>query len=180
MIMIVTAPSGLNSGVRYVMPIFVFLGILAAAGLVLLWTRQEHRGAWRLIAVVLVAWLVTSSLRAHPDYLAYFNEFGGKDPSRLLVISDLDWGQDLTRLAIYLREHDVQHVGVAYDAFYDPAALGLPDTKKIVLCSDTASGWVAVEVRRVRLHPQCFQWLTGQQRITIVGKTMWIYHLPER
>ena len=107
------------------------------------------------------AWLVISSVRAHPDYLAYFNEFGGKDPSRLLVISDLDWGQDLTRLATYLREHDVKHVSIAYDGFYDPAALGLPDTEIMPWCGGTASGWVAIAVRRVRLHPECFQWLSG-------------------
>jgi Dolichyl-phosphate-mannose-protein mannosyltransferase len=179
MIMIVTAPSGLNSGVRYVMPMFAFLSILAAAGFAFLWTCQEHRVAWRTVALILMAWLAASSVRAHPDYLAYFNEFGGKDPSRLLVISDVDWGQDMTRLAAYLHENDVQHVSIAYDAFYDPAALGLPETEKTA-CSETPSGWVAVEVRRVRLHPQCYQWLTGQQRITIVGKTMWIYHLPEQ
>jgi hypothetical protein len=180
MIMIVTAPSGLNSGVRYVMPMFVFLSILAAAGLVLLWTRQEHRAAWRTLAVVLAAWLAMSSLRAHPDYLAYFNEFGGKDPSKFLVISDLDWGQDLTRLSAYLRENNVKQVSIAYDGFYEPAALGLPETEKLLSCGQPASGWVAVAVRRLRLHPQCYQWLAGQQRVTIVGKTMWIYHIPEQ
>jgi hypothetical protein len=121
-----------------------------------------------------------SSLRAHPDYLAYFNEFGGKDPSRLLVISDLDWGQDLTRLATYLHEHNIEHATIAYDAFYDPAPLALQDTVKMPWCGAQGSGWVAIEIRRSRLHAQCYPWLQQHQPVALVGKTMWVYHLPEQ
>ncbi|HZD30099.1 MAG TPA: glycosyltransferase family 39 protein [Candidatus Angelobacter sp.] len=179
MIMIVTAPSGLNSGVRYVMPMFALLSILAAAGLQLLWTQTGHRGAYRTAAVLLLSWLAVSSLRAHPDYLAYFNAFGGKDPSRLLVISDLDWGQDLTRLATYVRDNDLKHVSIAYDGFYVPESLGLQDTEQLAPCGAHPSGWVAMEARRARLVPECYPWLQKFQPVAIVGKTMWIYHLPE-
>ncbi len=179
MILIITAPSGLNSGVRYVMPMFALLSILAAGGLVALWNRPQRPLAFRAAAILLVVWLAVSSARAHPDYLAYFNEFGGKDPSRLLVISDLDWGQDLTRLATYLGEHDIKHISIAYDAYYDPSPLGLPDTYKLPWdCTAKASGWVAVEVRRSHLHPECFTWLAGHQPVALVGKTMWVYYLP--
>jgi hypothetical protein len=179
-ILIVTAPSGLNSGVRYVMPMFALLSILAGIGLTALWTRPNKQFVCRTAAVFLAAWLLVSSVRAHPDYLAYFNEFGGKDPSRLLVISDLDWGQDLTRLAAYLRQQNVKHITIAYDGFYEPHSLDLPDTYQLPWeCKARASGLTAVEIRRVRLHPQCFTWLAGYQPITLVGKTMWIYQLPE-
>ncbi len=179
MILVVTAPSGLNSGVRYVMPMFALLSIFAAAGLAVLWSQQKHRAAFRAASVVLALWLVASSARAHPDYLAYFNEFGGKDPSRLLVISDLDWGQDLTRLSTYLREHDIKHVTIAYDGFYEPSSLGLPDTEKLPWCGGEASGWVAIELRRALLHPECYPWMAGQKPIAMVGKTMRVYYIPD-
>jgi hypothetical protein len=178
MILVVTAPSGLNSGVRYVMPMFALFSILAGFGLVNLWKAGRHTQLCRTLAILLFAWLAISSLRAHPDYLAYFNEFGGSDPSRILVISDLDWGQDLTRLATYLREKQIDHISIAYEGFYDPASLGLPETVKLK-CGDVPTGWVAVAARRARRSPECEPWLAGQQRIEIVGKTMWIYHLPE-
>jgi hypothetical protein len=180
MIMLVTAPSGLNSGVRYVMPMFAFLSMLAAVGVTLLWTQRGHRMICRTVAVLLLAWLTISSARSHPDYLAYFNEFGGKDPSRLLVISDLDWGQDLTRLAAYLQAQHVTHVSIAYDGYYDPASLGLPETYIMPWCGGTATGWVAVAVRRARLHPECFTWLDGQRQVALVGKTMRVYYIPEQ
>jgi Dolichyl-phosphate-mannose-protein mannosyltransferase len=178
MILIVTAPARLDSGVRYVMPIFVFLSMLAAFGLVTLWQRRNHQPLYRAVAALLCAWLLVSSVRAHPDYLAYFNEFGGSDPSRLLVISDLDWGQDMTRLAAYLRDQHIDHISIAYEGFYVPSSLGLPDTIKLG-CRDVPTGWVAVAARRARRSPECEPWLAGQQRIAVVGKTMWIYHLPD-
>jgi hypothetical protein len=177
MVMIVTMPSHLDSGVRYVMPMFVFLSILAAVGFTMLWTRRHQRIASRTIAILLFAWLAISSARAHPDYLSYFNEFGGRDPSHLIVVGDLDWGQDLTRVATYLREHSIERVSIAYDAYYDPNALGLPQTEKMK-CGDKPSGWIAVEMRRMRLYPECYPWLAQQHAITTVGKTMVIYYVP--
>jgi len=175
---VVTAPSGLNSGVRYVMPMFVLLSILAAGGVTTLWGRPEHRHVWRTAAIALMVWLVASSALAHPDYLAYFNELGGKDPSRILVISDFDWGQDMTRLAAYLREHDVKHVAIAYDGFYVPESLGLPETDIMPWCGGTASGWVVIQARRALLHPECFQWIAQQKPVAVVGKTMRVYYIP--
>lgn len=179
MILIVTMPSRIDTGVRYVLPVFIFLSMLAALGLATLWQERRYPAIARTVAVLLVAWLAISSARSHPDYLAYFNEFGGKDPSRLLVVGDLDWGQDLTRLAAYLRERQINHISIAYEGFYDPDALGLPDTVKLK-CGAVPSGWVAIAVRRVRRSPECWPWLPQNQRVAVVGKTMWIYHVPEQ
>jgi hypothetical protein len=185
----IAAPSNLDIGVRHVMPVFAFLSMLAAVGAVRLWNGAPADGdavpergmAWwgrRAAVVILLAWCIVSSARAHPDYLAYFNELGGKHPENILVISDLDWGQDLTRLATYSRERNIKHVSIAYDGFYDPEALGLPDSEHI-LCTGSGSGWVAVEVRRLRLYPECYGWLSQRNPITTVGKTMLIYYIPE-
>src|SRR5271165_2346266 len=179
MILIVTAPAGMNSGVRHVLPEYVFLSIYAGLGFMALWQHRDHQSLYRITAVVLFVWLTVSSALSHPDYLAYFNEFGGSDPSRLLVISDLDWGQDLTRLSAYLHEQNIHHISIAYEGFYDPDSLGLPETVKLK-CGDVPSGWVAVAARRARRSPECWPWLPQQQRLTIVGKTMWVYHVPEQ
>jgi hypothetical protein len=119
-----------------------------------------------------------SSVRSHPDYLSYFNELGGKHPENILLISDLDWGQDLTRLSSYVREHDVKHISIAYDGFYDPKALGFPDSEHVD-CGVTPSGWVAVEERRARLYRECYPWLAGQQPVAKIGVTTFIYKLPD-
>jgi hypothetical protein len=178
-IMIVTTPARIDTGLRYVLPVYTFLSMLAGLGVMTLWTRTSHRSLWRAVSIILLGWLAVSSLRSHPNYLAYFNEFGGKDPSRLLVVGDLDWGQDLTRLSAYLRENNINHISIAYEGFYDPGVLGLPETVKLK-CGDVPSGWVAMAVRRVRRSPECWPWLPQQQRLAIVGDTMWIYYVPEQ
>ncbi len=178
-IIIITMPSRIDTGVRYVLPVYAFLSMLAAAAVVGLWNRRNHRALCRTVAVALLGWMTVSSALAHPDYLAYFNEFGGEDPSRLLVVGDLDWGQDLTRLSAYLHEKQINHISIAYEGFYDPDSLGLPETVKMK-CGDVPSGWVAVAVRRARRYPECWPWLPGQNRVAVVGKTMWIYHVPEQ
>jgi hypothetical protein len=176
MIMLSSTPAHLDSGVRYVLPVFVFLSILAGLGITALWTADSHRLISRSAALLLFAWLALSSARSHPDYLAYFNEFGGKDPSHLIVVGDLDWGQDYSRLAAYLREHSITHVTVVPDTVFLPEPLGLPETQ-LLDCSTKPSGWVATQVRRVRLHPECYQWLAQQHAVATVGKTMTIYYV---
>lgn len=176
MVMLVTMPSKLDAGVRYVLPAFLLLAILAAIAVTALWSAKHNRRMWQSAAVVLLGWLTVSSAICHPDYLSYFNELGGKDPSRLIVVGDYDWGQDMARLSTYLQPHSVQHVALAYDGFFVPQDLNFPATQ-LLECNDTPSGWAVVEVRRTRLHPECYLWMKGQNRIAIVGKTMWVYYV---
>ena len=179
MLLIVTAPARINIGVRHVMPMFVFLSMLAAVGLAVLWESRAQRPLCRGAALLLVGWLVVSSARAHPDYLAYFNELGGRDPARILVLSDLDWGQDLARLATWLHERQIRHISLGLDTFLDPQALGFPQTHQMRCGAPQPAGWIAMEVRRVRRSPECFTWLNGRLPIATVGKTMLIYYVPE-
>ena len=176
MLMLVTTPSHLDSGVRYVLPVYLCFSVLAGMGAVALW-QYRKRTIGRVTAGVLFLWLAGSSVLAHPDYLAYFNEFASKDPSHVIVVGDLDWGQDYARLATYLHEHSVPQISIASDTFFEPRPLGLPETT-LLKCSDRPTGWVAMELRRVRLHPECYQWMAQEQLVTTVGKTMLIYNVP--
>lgn len=172
----VVMPSRLDIGVRHVMPVFAFMAMLAAVGAVTLWNR--HSKPARVATIGLLAWLVASSVLAHPDYLSYFNELGGNNPAQILVISDLDWGQDLTRLSGYLRKHQVKHVSIAYENYFDGQALGLPDSVRL-RCGEPATGWVAVEERSARVFPECYRWIGTRQPIAYAGKSMRIFYLPE-
>jgi len=189
-LLVVTAPSRINIGVRHILPIFAFLSMLAAVGAVWLWNArpvgsrdsQARSGvamwAGPIAVIILFGWLIVSSARAHPDYLSYFNELGGSNPANILVISDVDWGQDLTRLSTYLSEQQVKHVSIAYDGYYDAATLGLPETVKL-RCGETATGWISIEERRARVHSECYEWIASQPLTAYVGKTMRVYYLPE-
>src|SRR5205814_4458747 len=124
-ILIPAMTSHVNIGLRHILPIFSALAILAAIGLTRLLTIK-----WGVIlAAALVLWVTFSGLGHHPDYLAYFNELAGDHPERIVLDSDLDWGQNTIRLARRLRE--VGATQVAFSEFsFTPQQLmqwpGLP------------------------------------------------------
>ncbi len=95
-------------GVRYAIFVPVFLAV-AAAGVV------SVRRRWvRPATTVLVAFTAVSSLWTFPYYLTYSNEaFGGPAQTHLrLHDSNVDWGQDLGRLAERLsRRHPGERSG---------------------------------------------------------------------
>jgi 4-amino-4-deoxy-L-arabinose transferase-like glycosyltransferase len=102
--------SRITIGVRHILPVYIGFAIVAAAAVVRGLETAEHR-RWRQAALAtLVAWLAASSLLAHPDYLPYFNELAGGQPEKILVDSDLDWGQDIKRAARRLHELGAREV----------------------------------------------------------------------
>jgi hypothetical protein len=95
--------------------------------------------------ILLVGWHAGSSAINHPDYLAYFNELVGSEPERIVVDSDLDWGQDQKRLANRLRELKAPSVTFTPSIITSPDLLGFPPMEP----SDPfapAPGWNAVSV----------------------------------
>jgi hypothetical protein len=98
----------IDVGVRHILPVYLGLSVTAAVGVVRL---SEIARRWARAALwVSLVWLASTSLAAHPDYLPYFNAIAGSEPERIVADSDLDWGQDMTRLATRLRELGVNHV----------------------------------------------------------------------
>src|SRR5208282_3337684 len=95
----------------------------------------------------LLSWHLVSSVRAHPDYLAYFNEFAGRRPEDVLIDSDLDWGQDLLRLSAALQQRHVDQVSIAYagSAKLDLNNFGLPPFH-VLVPHERPTGWIAISL----------------------------------
>ena len=117
--------SGMQLGVRYILPIYPFLCLVAGSCLATVKGVPLSRWQRRLmIAAVLVApW----SLRFQPEHLAYFNEFAGGPVGGAahLLDSNLDWGQDLLELKQYVDTHSDRRWGIAYFGSVPPGELGL-------------------------------------------------------
>ncbi len=116
---------GLQIGHRHLLPIYPFLFVAAgeAAARLLAWRQPLGR----VLVLVLGLWYGAGTLRVHPHYLAYFNEPAGGPANgwRLLVDSNLDWGQDLKRLARWMRDNDVPRLKLSYFGSADPAYYGI-------------------------------------------------------
>ncbi len=116
--------SRIQIGERYLLAAYPFL-ILAAASVapVLL---EQRRG--RLLLVSLGLLHAVPTLAATPGgVLSYFNVLAGGrlGGHRVLVDSNLDWGQDLPRLADWMRRRHVRSVQLAYQGADDPARYGI-------------------------------------------------------
>jgi Dolichyl-phosphate-mannose-protein mannosyltransferase len=97
-------PSRINIGTRHILAIYIGLAILAAVFAVEGMRRWRTRRAFAAAVIGALAWFTVSVGVSHPDYLPYFNAIAGREPEKILVDSDLDWGQDLKRLAKHLQE----------------------------------------------------------------------------
>jgi hypothetical protein len=138
-------------GTRHVLPVFAafaMAGGVAFSSLlqVLDRFRWTQRAAW-----LIPAWLLAGSFAAHPNYLAYFNAFAGDNPADVLVDSDLDWGQDVKRLAARLKEVGADEV---YFNQFLPGDLakvyGFPPIRPLDF-EGPRPGWNAVQLTPLKL-----------------------------
>ncbi len=120
-----TATRGLQIGHRHLLPIYPFLFLAAGEAAARLWSWRAPKGA--VITAILALWYAGGTLLQHPHHLAYFNELGGGPLNgwRLLVDSNLDWGQDLKRLAEWVRTNHVARLKLSYFGSADPAYYGI-------------------------------------------------------
>jgi hypothetical protein len=123
--MAIAMRSHLNIGLRHVLPVypylFIFLGVMAAAGFRL---RPKLTG-W--IIGIFALGLLVETAAAFPDYIPFFNvAFGGsRGGLALLSDSNMDWGQDLPALAKWQREHPERQLYLAQFSMPDPRYYGI-------------------------------------------------------
>lgn len=141
---LVAVTSHLNLGVRHLLPIYPFLYVLAGS---LVLELDRWRRTTRIVALLAMLGAIAVSSRivffpAHglkwqtvaPHYLAYFNELAGGPANgfKELVDSNLDWGQDLKNLKLWLEAHDIKepvylcYFGMADPRFYQIAHYNMP------------------------------------------------------
>lgn len=183
----VAIPSNINLGVRHILPLYPALCLLAGAAIVRSWWRSR---LGRTVAVALGVWLVVGTWRAHPDYLSWFNELAASDPGAVLVDSDLDWGQDLERLADTVRARGIHDLSLIYFGNGTRPEHLIPGLHRFHLGDPRPSGWLAVSETlfrrglseiidyKVILHPDALAWLRSYTPVTRIGQGMRLYYIP--
>jgi 4-amino-4-deoxy-L-arabinose transferase-like glycosyltransferase len=132
-------------GTRYAVFLPMFLAVAAGCVLVVRWRWAP------VVTGALVLFVAVSSLRTFPYYLPYSNEaFGGPADTRLrLHDSNVDWGQDLGRLADRLRERYpgeriwLVYKGSGVPSYYgvdasDPTAVPPREVRGLLVVSDSS------------------------------------------
>jgi Dolichyl-phosphate-mannose-protein mannosyltransferase len=187
--------SHINIGIRHVLPIYAGFVLVAAVGAVRLIELAPARRWAGWLAILLFVWYSASSLWSHPDYLPYFNALAGSHPENIVVDSDLDWGQDMKRLAARLRAAGAPEVyflpmdTVAAERGDFEKGLGFPHVISEINALAPSAGWNAVSLtclkqRRLGLRdrrPDLQPWPdrilhTGE----LIGKSVRLWYFPPR
>ena len=199
-ILLVSLRSHVNLGIRHV---FVLLPLLAVA---VARTTDDVLGAWqgprRQMAALLVTALVLMQagtvVAARSRALGYFNALAGSDPAKVLLDSDLDWGQDLFELRREAQARGIDTLQIAFFGMLRQCRHGLPHLEPLVPGGRT-TGWIAISENYYRnrstfmlLRDPCdissryregqvplgaFAWLEAQVPVTVAGTSIRLYHI---
>ncbi len=159
-ILAASAISPMQPFVRYVLPIYPFLTILASSLLV-----QKRSMTTNLVLSGLVLWLAVGTLSQFPHFLSFANEFAGNRSLRYQRFTDsnIDWGQGLITLSSFIKEEKPSVVRLSYFGRDDASQYGFP--------SMTAFGsYKAPEI--CAFHDIAYPTNTGNH-ITVISVSNW-------
>jgi hypothetical protein len=119
--------SGMNYGVRHLLPMYPFLMVLVSFAA---WNLGQRNRALGALVVALLGFHALSSARTFPNYIPYSNElWGGPQKTyRLLTDSNVDWGQGLLQMKQYIEQRSIKDCWFAYfgSQSVDVASYGIP------------------------------------------------------
>ena len=164
-------------GVRYAIVVPIFLAVAAACVVAVRWRWAP------VVTAALLLSVAASSLRTFPYYLPYSNEaFGGPAKTYLrLHDSNVDWGQDLGRLAVRLRQprYAGMPIWLVYKGSGVPSAYGIQAADPLAVPPDQVRGLLVVSDSRVdRPDPRLAALIRTSAPIDEVGHSITIYRRP--
>lgn len=152
------------------------------------WTGSA--GAAFATVVLMFVWNAAGTAAVAPRYIQYFNEAAGgpERGHRMLVDSNIDWGQDLIRLREWMVANKVDSIALAYFGRVDPRVYGVnfkPLERGVTHGKAVVSGsflmgrpyfWILGG--RMRWVPaRTYEWLQGERPVARVG-SMFVFDLP--
>lgn len=176
--------NSLQIGLRYLLPLAPPV-LLCTAFLWAPFSNLRPRAA-QTIGLVLFASCFATAFSAAENPLAYFSpvsRFWGP-PEKLLVDSNLDWGQDLYRVRDYLEENPQQGpVWLAYFGHVSPALYGIrhqipgPDSRGLIIVSPyflSGLSYItpAPNGAWVTLAPNSFRFLQDESPVARIGSLL--------
>lgn len=199
---LVSSQTGFNHHIRYILPAFPFLFVVAA--------RIAREGVLgKSFVVMCLTSQCISVVSAGPNWLSYFNEGAGgpRAGHYWLLDSNIDWGQDIFGLLEWQKGHPETDLCCALFAAYDPHDIGLqfklpppyvlghPELTRADGARGPLAGWYAIGVCQLKGHQFLVTgpdgqsvWSDGQfnyfmdhfEPVDMIGYSIYIYHITEK
>jgi len=198
----------LNIGIRHILPIYPFVFILVSFG-ISKWLSelpdfefsQDPNIAKKLFSFygqkivrylavfLLLFWYITSSLSSYPNFLSYFNETVAKDQGyKYVTDSNLDWGQSLKELTIFVKENNIEKLQLDYFGGGSPEYYLKDKYIPYTSYMGEPKGWFAVSAQLYTLatgtpdetyqrkDQDSYIWLRDKEPTAIIGGSILIFH----
>lgn len=168
---IASTETGINRHLRYVFPVLP-LGYLLAAN------ASTFRSPWMWRLPLLAT--VIASLSAYPHSLSYFNLLAGGPAggSRVLIDSNLDWGQDLLLVKDWLEQHpDCRPATLAAVSSVPREVLGIDIPQAPT--EKAGPGWHLISIHLLNSPGNSYSSFKKLRPVGRVGSTINIYHVSE-
>ena len=177
----------LNIGFRHLLPVMPFLFVFMGVNTGRLY--NTHGRALRVVLVLLFSAYGLSTLSRYPRYMGFFTEWASGHPEQYLGDSNLDWGQDLGRLAAFVDRHGIEHIRLDYFGPRPAPAVYLGDRYERWSRDRglPVEGWLAVSefnimesrcYRRMGVIPRDYGALEEREPVARVGSSIRVYRFP--
>jgi len=204
--------ANLNIGVRHLLPTYGFVFILLAGQISQILTKLKTKiekvktttkkfkpvfsfslSFFIFTFYFLLGWYVYENVSVYPYYLTYFNQVAG-GPSgghRYAVDSNLDWGQDLKRLTMWVEDNDIDKIHLDYFGWADQKYYlkdklvwinaGTYKDKRDFLAENPDGGYLAVSASFYmgsREDPvNNYIWLDAYRPIATIGNSIFVWEI---
>lgn len=190
--------ANLNIGVRHLMPTYGFVYILLTGQLANLGNRLKMISRKRYIAAgwlvgILLGWYLFENIRVFPYYLTYFNQtVGGPKGGHIYVVdSNVDWGQDVKRLADWVEDNKIKKISLDYFGWADAGYYlgnkyvwinaGRYKNAREFLADNPDGGYIAVSKSffmgsREKIETS-YAWLDFYTPIADIGNSIFVWHI---
>jgi Dolichyl-phosphate-mannose-protein mannosyltransferase len=194
LVFLAISQANVNIGVRHILPVYPFLFVLASR---LVTVQVQHRWLAPFLIGAPLVFTAVSSIQIAPHQLAYFNELvGGPDKGyRYLSDSNIDWGQDLRGVKVYMDKENLPIIYLSYFGTAPPSYYGIryqyvpgawplewpPPADKVP--ADSSRKILAISVSNLldvaTPYDPLFRWLWTRQPIAKIGYSIFIYDLTD-
>lgn len=177
-VLAIAIPSRMQIGLRHVLPAYFGLAVLFAMGAALLWQAKRSRLLARTIVIGLGIWHVAAVATTSPNFISYFNETAAARKAHFLLMSDLDLGQDVYRLADRMESLGIERI---HTRLFGNALLSreLPGEVHQLAPGQRPSGWIAVSaLQRYASNRDELRWLDEHEPVQKAGESILLYKIP--
>jgi hypothetical protein len=203
-ILLVSLASHVNIGVRHVAVILPLLAVQTALAIGTNvganWDRKPAKYRWLALGVVgtLLLAHATIAVRNRASAIGYFNALAGAEPAKVLLDSDLDWGQDLFALRREAKARGIDALSIAFFGTLRQCQHQLPKLTALLPGRPT-KGWIAISENYYQersmfvllkdpcqpksfygdneVPPKPFTWLRAYQPVATVGSAVRLYYI---